>query len=71
MAELELIPVTATELITGVAAKVVNVELADVALVPAEFAETTSKLYVVAAVNPVSVTECVVTKAALSDEEEP
>ncbi len=44
VADVDVMPVTVTALITGVPAKVTKVELADVALVPAEFADTTSKL---------------------------
>jgi len=49
----------------------VKVEFDDVADVPPEFAETTSKSYVVLAVKPVSVTEWLVVSVVLSVEEEP
>jgi hypothetical protein len=49
----------------------VNVEFAEVEDVPAEFAETTSKSYVVLAVKPVSVTEWLVVSVVFSVEEEP
>jgi hypothetical protein len=59
-------------LITGaVAAGVVNVLLPEVAEVPLPFAETTSKSYIVPAVNPVSVTEWLVTKAVFTVEADP
>jgi hypothetical protein len=45
VADVEVIPVTVTALITGVpAAEVTNVEFGEVAEIPAEFADTTSKL---------------------------
>jgi hypothetical protein len=45
VAEVEVMPVTVTALITGVdAAAVTNVAFGEVADVPAAFAETTSKL---------------------------
>jgi hypothetical protein len=50
---------------------VVNVEFAEVADVPAEFAETTSKSYVVLAVKPVRVTEWLVVSVVFSVDEEP
>jgi hypothetical protein len=57
VADVEVMAVTVTALITGVPANVTNVEFGELADVPAEFAETTSKLYVVPADRPVSVTE--------------
>jgi hypothetical protein len=44
VAEVEVIPVTVTALITGVPASVMNVEFGELADVPAAFADTTSKL---------------------------
>jgi hypothetical protein len=66
-----LVAVTAE--ITGVAAgeAVVNVALGDVLDVFAEFADTTSKSYVVPAVKPVSVTEWLVVSVVLSVDELP
>jgi hypothetical protein len=53
---------------TDVVRKVELVELADIA---PEFAETTSKSYVVPSVRPVSVTEWDVTRVVSRVEEEP
>ena len=65
-----VIALTATPEITGVPV-VVNVVLPDVAEVPLAFAETTSKSYSVPAVNPVNVTEWLVTNAGLNVVEVP
>jgi hypothetical protein len=61
-------PQNATYETTGggaVLAAVLNVKLPDVFDVFAAFADTTSKSYVVFAVNPVSVTECAVVSPAV------
>jgi hypothetical protein len=52
-------------------ADVANVAFAEVPDTLLEFAETTSKLYVVPAAKPVSVTECEVTSAVFRIEAEP
>ncbi len=66
-----LVAVTAE--ITGVPTVelVVNVALGEVLDVFAEFADTTSKLYVVPAIKPVSVTEWLVVSVVLSVDEVP
>jgi hypothetical protein len=65
-----VIALTATFVITGIPV-VVNVAFADVADVPLPFADTTSKSYNVPAVNPVSVTEWLVTSCVLTVVEVP
>ena len=60
------IAATAILLMTGAGAAVVNELFADVAEVPVELAETTSKFYSVPAVSPVSVTEWVVTSVVFT-----
>jgi hypothetical protein len=50
---------------------VMNVEFGEVADIAPAFADTTSKSYVVPAVNPVSVTVCAVTSAVFSVELDP
>jgi hypothetical protein len=62
-----VIALTAMLLMTGAAAAVVvNVPFPDVAAVPLPFADTTSKSYSVPAVNPVSVTEWLVTNCVFT-----
>jgi hypothetical protein len=65
--------VAVTAVITGapVALEVVNVAFGEVEEMLDEFADTTSKLYVVPAVKPVSVTEWLVVSVVFSVEEEP
>jgi hypothetical protein len=65
-----VIALIATFEITGVPV-VVNVVFPDVADVLAAFADTTSKSYSVPAVNPVSVTEWLVTNVAFTVVEVP
>ncbi len=71
VADVVVMPVTVNALMTGVPTSVTKVEFADVAFVPAELADTTSKLYVVDPVKPVSVTEWAVTKLVFSVDAEP
>jgi hypothetical protein len=67
-------PVVATLEITGgvdACAVVVNAELLEVVDTALEFAETTSKSYVVPGVSPVSVTEWLVTRVEFRVEADP
>jgi molybdate-binding protein len=54
-----------------VAVGVAKVEFGEVDAVPAEFADTTSKSYVVPAVKPINVTEWLVVNAVFRVDEEP
>jgi hypothetical protein len=63
--------VVATFEITGPGAVVAKLELPDVVDIPPEFAETTSKSYVVPAVSPVSDTVWLVVSAGFSVDAEP
>ena len=71
VAEVEVIAVDVTAEMTGATAVVANVALGEVAVRLELFVETTSKLYVVPGISPVSVTECAVTSVLTRGDCEP
>jgi hypothetical protein len=71
VAELIVIPVIATPDMTGAGGAVVKVKFAEVDDWLAEFAETTSKLYVTPCDSPVSVTEWFVVRVVFGAEDKP
>ena len=66
VAEVVVTPLAATALITGAGAAVVNVKVVEVVVEFVPLVDNTSKSYAVDGVNPVSVTECDVTRVPSS-----